>query len=325
MRDFGSRPGTRGSLRSEYMNLNRKRILLIVDGSEQSFQMAAYASALFPPNGTEVVLFHVMDKVPDAFWDWEKDPLIPQHVEYMKDWEGQKEKKIEQFMERARNVFLDAGFPPEAVIVRIRKKDESIVKDILNEARTGYTMVLMGRKGQSTIDDHMLGNIATKLLSKLSDIPICLVGEKPKAGKILIGLDSSEGAGRAAELVGKVLSSCELSLSLLYLVREPQHGDQEILGREHTMKLLEEAQEVIKPSFDSATKALICCGINQEKISTHVKTGVSSRAASLLEEARQGGFGTIVVGRRGLTEEFEMGRVASKLVQIAKDKVIWII
>lgn len=307
------------------MNLDRKRMLLIVDGSEQSFQMVQYASALFPPNGTEVVLFHVMDRVPDAFWDWEKDPLIPQHVEYMKGWEGQKEKKMEEFMDRARNVFLDAGFPPDSVSIRIQKKNESIAKDILNEAQAGYTMLLMGRRGQSTVDDHMLGNVATKVLSKLTNVPVCLVGGKPRAGKMLIGLDSSEGAARAAELVGKVLSSCELSLTLLYLVRKPQYGDREILGEDQTMKLLEEAKEAIKPSFDRAIRALSCCGINPARISTQVKTGVSSRAASLLEEARQGGFGTIVVGRRGLTEEFEMGRVASKLVQIAKDSAVWII
>ena len=43
--------------------------------------------------------------------------------------------------------------------------------------------------------------------------------------------------------------------------------------------------------------------------------------------ALPGGYGTIVVGRRGLStvEEFDMGRVSNKLVQAAKDRAVWVV
>jgi hypothetical protein len=51
-----------------------KKLLLAVDGAEQSFEAVRYVSQLFPPKRLEVVLFHVMTKIPDSFWDIEKSP-----------------------------------------------------------------------------------------------------------------------------------------------------------------------------------------------------------------------------------------------------------
>jgi hypothetical protein len=56
-------------------------------------------------------------------------------------------------------------------------------------------------------------------------------------------------------------------------------------------------------------------------------TGVASRAAAIYEEALRGGYGTIVAGRKGISrvEEFNMGRVTSKLLQLAKGLAVWIV
>lgn len=54
--------------------------------------------------------------------------------------------------------------------------------------------------------------------------------------------------------------------------------------------------------------------------------GYQSRAASLYNEAEKNGYGTIVIGRRGISvvEEFFMGRVARKITQMAKNSAVWI-
>jgi len=54
----------------------RRKILLAVDGSDQAFEAVRYVSRLFPPNRMEVVLFNVMTKVPESFWDVEKEPAF---------------------------------------------------------------------------------------------------------------------------------------------------------------------------------------------------------------------------------------------------------
>ena len=57
---------------------DRRRILLAVDGSEQAFEAVRYVSRLLSPNRMEVVLFHVITKVPESFWDIEKAPTLRQ-------------------------------------------------------------------------------------------------------------------------------------------------------------------------------------------------------------------------------------------------------
>jgi nucleotide-binding universal stress UspA family protein len=309
------------------MNLNRNRILLIVDGSDQSFQTAEYASKVFVPERTEVTLFHVMNKVPDTFWDWEEDPLVPQHIDYMKGWEAQKEEKMREFMTSAQQIFLDAGFPKEAVSWKIQKRESGIARDIISEAHKGYDALVVGRKGLSTLDDQMLGSVATKILGKLTDITVCLVGGKPKTGKFLLGLDTSQGSLRAVNFVAGAVGNCEPTVTLTHVLRTPDQGRMERFDREQVDKYMKEAQEALQPIFEKATRTFVEASANPGKIGSKTITGVPSRAGALLEEARRGDYGTIVVGRRGVSriEEFQMGRVASKLTQGGRNLAVWIV
>ena len=43
------------------MGSYKKKLLLAVDGSEQSFEAVRYVSRVFPPERLELVLFHVWE------------------------------------------------------------------------------------------------------------------------------------------------------------------------------------------------------------------------------------------------------------------------
>jgi nucleotide-binding universal stress UspA family protein len=309
------------------MRPNRERILLIVDGSEQAFEVVRYAGKLFNPGETEVVLFHVLDQVPDAFWDWEKDPLVPQYLEYMKAWEGQKEKKVQAFSSKAKELLVDAGFPQDAVVVSIQKRKEGIARDIIVESALGYSALLLGRKGQSTLEDQLMGSVANKLLARQRTVPLCLVGGRPRTGKVLIGLDNSRGAHRSVELMARILPGTNQSVTLLHVVRSPQGAADQAFSGDQVAKLEQNAQNAIQPAFEKAIQTLTDAGVQRTRINTKVITGASSRSTAILKEALADECGTIAIGRRGVSdvEEFEMGRVASKLTQIGKNFAIWVV
>ena len=52
-----------------------------------------------------------------------------------------------------------------------------------------------------------------------------------------------------------------------------------------------------------------------------------SISKTILEVQQEGGYGTLVVGRRGITkgEEFLFGSVSSKLVHNARDCAVWVV
>jgi nucleotide-binding universal stress UspA family protein len=307
------------------MDADRKLALLALDGSEQSLDAVRYISRILTLSNTEVVLFHVFEKVLPIFWDSEQDPLATKHLEYMAGWSAHKEKKIREFLEGARQILVRSGLPERSIVINFQMRKQGIARDILEESRFGYDVVAMGRRGLGTIDDSMLGSVAHKVLMHVRGPAVCLVGDKPKEEKILVGLDKSWGAMRAANFVGKMLNKGQPAITLAHVVRFPE--EEEGVSSEFFQKLRGEAQEEIKPHFEKVVRSLTVMGVNPIKIRTKVITGVVSRSTALLNEARNGGYGTIVIGRKGISEveEFEMGRVGSKLVQAARDMAVWVI
>ena len=294
---------------------DRKRILLAVDGSEQAFEAVRYVNRLLPPNRMEVVLFHVMTRVPESFWDMEKEPTLRQKLGDTGAWESQQKKEIQEFMEKARCLFLDQNIPEDAVSIKIRERKVGIARDIIHESQKDYDGVVVGRWGMSMLKDFLWGSIANKLIGRLINIPLCVVGGTSQIGKILMAIDASEGAMRALDYIGAMVDTSHWEVTLFHAIRE---FDTEELHR---------AEKSMASVFETASRHLEEAGFNRNQIDLKTVTGVHSRAAVIITEALKGGYGTIVVGRRGLTnvEEFIMGRVSNKVIHMAREMAVWVI
>ncbi|MFZ2446190.1 MAG: universal stress protein [Syntrophobacteraceae bacterium] len=308
----------------------QRRILLVVDGSYQAYETVNYVSGVLPPTGTEIELFHVTSKVPEAFWDLEKDPMWQQKVQTVRGWEVQQEKKIGEFMKRAHQVFVDANFPKSAVKINVRERKEGIARDIGAESHKGYDAVILGRRGLSTIQDLSLGGVASKVVLKVNDLAVWLVGGKPDTDKCIVGIDSSKGSMLAVDHLAKITDGLDKKVLLIHVIRQISDGPEESENaaiKEYQVARMEKAATEIEPILEQASQRLQAGGVKAENISTKVITGASTRAGTILQEARAGGYGTIVVGRRGVStvEDFDMGRVSNKLVQAAKDRALWVV
>lgn len=315
----------------------KKKMLLAVDGSEQAMEAVRYISKVLPPDQMEIVLFHVMTKIPESFWDLEKEPAFHHKIANIRAWEIQQEKIINEFMENAGALLLDAGFPKDSFTINIQERKEGIARDIVIESRKDYSAVVLGRTGLSELKDLVLGSIANKLMERVTHVPVWIVGGSPRPGKVLISLDTSEWAMKAVDYVGSMLDGSESEVLLFHAVRGfdifqrgsgksfvPNHDKDWI---ERAEKELTEASKAIEPAFEAAEKRLVAAGLATNKVSHKVVTGVGSRAGAVVAEAQQGGFDTIVVGRRGLSrvQEFFMGRVSNKVIQMARKMAVWVV
>ncbi len=292
----------------------RTKILLAMDGSDQAFEAARYVSQLFAPNQIDVVLFHVTTKIPESFWDLEEDPELMLKEAAFSGSEHQRQKALQESLEGARQLFLDRGVPENAVKVKIQERKIGIARDIFHQSQHDYDAVVVGRWGMSLLKDFLWGSIADKLLGRLTHVPLCVVGGTPQVGKILVGLDSSEGAMRAVDYLGTMVSPYG-EITLYHAVRA---ADEEIFRK---------AEESIKSVFEEATSRLENAGFRRSQITTRTATGVLSRAGAVIQYALKGEYGTIVVGRRGLSEveEFPMGRVSNKVIHMARELAVWVV
>ena len=304
------------------------RILLALDGSDRAFETVKYVSKIIPFQKMKVVLFTVYDKIPESYWDLERQPLFGPRAHSIRAWEIGREKTLSEYMHRAKEHLLASGFSEEAVTVRIHEREKGIARDIIKEAEKGYAALVVGRRGMSKIKTLVLGSVATKLVESISFAPLLMVGRAVASGKILIGLDPSEGSMRAVDFVARTLSDCDFcKVKLVHVIRgksDPTSGYHKLFTpKEYAV----EAQERIRRVFQRAKDRLVNAGFDSDQVSMKTVTGAESRAAAILAEAAEGKYGTIVVGRRGLSEvqEFFIGRVSNKVLQLAKGHAVWVV
>jgi nucleotide-binding universal stress UspA family protein len=109
--------------------------------------------------------------------------------------------------------------------------------------------------------------------------------------------------------------NADLKVTLYHAVRAP---DEEISHK---------AEESMKSVFEKATSRLEHAGFGRNQITARTATGVLSRAGAIIQYALKGEYGTIVVGRRGLSEveEFPMGRVSNKVIHMARELAVWVV
>lgn len=312
------------------MGVKMKRILLAVDGSEQAMDAVRFVCHTVQNAKAEVVVYQVMSKVPDVFWDLGKDPAWQQKIESLRAWEKQQETLAAAFMDSALVLFKEAGFSPGRVTTKIGRQKEGIARDIIAEARQGYDVVVIGRGKSSAEEGTPLGSVASKILSAATSFSLWLIGGKPNSDKILVAMDSSEGGLRAVDHTGTLFNHDNNFITLFHAIRGitvSSEGMEDIFPEAYRQQLMGDAEREIQPALQIAIDHLENMDISPERISTKIITSVRSRAVAIVQEAKQSGYGTIVVGRRGITEvaEFSMGRVTNKLTQLAKTQALCII
>ncbi len=306
---------------------SQEKILVPVDGSDRAINTVKYIARNDPFSRMRIVLFHVFSSVPESYWDLEKNVSSRAVIKQARAWEMSQKKLIRDYMERAKGLLEKSGFPMESIETKIQNRKKGIARDIIQEARNGYTAVVTRRRGITGLRGVVLGSIASKLLAKIVFIPLILVGKKPPGHRILMGFDGSQDAMQAVDFVGSVLGNFDYEVELLHVIREGELRLPETASIRPSKEFTTAAKKEMTSSFYLATKKLINSGFKSKSISTKMIIGKSSRAKAIADEARQYDFGTIVMGRKGRSRvrEFFIGRVTNKVIHMARDRSIWII
>ena len=66
----------------------KRKILLAVDGSDQTLEAVRYIGTLVRPDMTEIVLFYVGSGFPEVFWDMNRNPLYRSKKTKVMGWLG---------------------------------------------------------------------------------------------------------------------------------------------------------------------------------------------------------------------------------------------
>ena len=156
--------------------------------------------------------------------------------------------------------------------------------------------------------------------------------------KLLIALDSSEGAWRAVEYVAKTFGqTAGVQVTLLHILSglppafwDDGHvlQDKEREARQRLVVSWQKEQE--KNWLDLVNKArqhLTAAGLAQEAVANKFKPRYYDVAEDIINEAQTEGFNTVVMGRRGLgmAKALLLGSITRKVVDSAKGFAVTIV
>lgn len=308
---------------------DKLNILVAFDGSSQAMEAVRYVSRFFPADNTTANIFHVAVEVPEAFFDLGGDTGFHHAVVPVRAWASEVKKNMEAALTEAGDILCRAGFPDNAVKTTYHARKIGVARDIMAESKKRYDALVIGRSGVSRLKDVVIGTIANKLVSTSGHLPLAVVGGRPDVAKILVGYDGSNDAIQAVECVGKLMVSAEREVMLCYVVRSLNAylNADGVFNARQEKQWLDERRKAIAPAFDVAENRLIESGFYPGDIYKQVLEDKKSRSAGLVRAAREGGFGSIVVGRRGHSRirEFMMGRVSRKLLHMGRDMAVWVV
>lgn len=312
------------------------KILVLMDGSERTIMTARHLTEYLPGKATKrVVLFHVVSSLPEELREMEQEPGCAVLLERLKAQADQAQKLVLENLEQARQILVAGGMPEAAVEIRIQRAKKGVAQDIIEEARHGYTAVVMRRRGLGTLKNIILGSVAYKLLQSLTFIPVILVGKAPEVRRVLLAVDASSNSSRAVDFVIATLAGHDYDICVFHAVAglgaidfDPERdASQEISEEEHEEDCLDAFKQKVGRLVLNARDRLAAAGFDPARLSVKIGAGSRTRAEAIVKEAEEGGYGTIVVGRRGLSrvEAFFMGRVSHGVVHEGKRYTVWVV
>ncbi len=308
-----------------------RKILVAVDLSTHSLNAVKYVANHCAPADLWVNVLFVMPTAPETYWDLEKDDFFKERMKgKYAQWKRETKKKAQAFLDDAKSILTKAKFSENKVGLLLRERKVGIARDILKECTQGYDAVVVGRKGLSKLEDIFLGSVSNKIVQAVENVPVWVVGGDIKSNKMLLAVDASENSRKAVDYAGSFTADTQAEFTLFHVVRSVGLGfvDDLVLRDEETERqLLGEMERDVPRMFRSYKESLEKAGVEPERISSKSILHSTSRAGDILKEAREGTYGTIIMGRRGLSKvrEFLMGRVTNKVLSRAQGFAVWIV
>ena len=312
------------------MENSARKIVIPVDGSMNSFRSLDYLNLIYgPQQNLTVNLLYVLPTLPRILTEEEKEDK--EIITQIKNVEKKNIIMAERILAEAKTSLIEEGFEEENVVAVYQKMEVTIPRDICHWARSMEAdAILLGRRGRTDLTTFVIGEVCDKLVERCEGTPLWIVGGKVESKKVLLCIDASQNAVRAAEHAGSMLSGTDCPVTIFHTMRH--------LRRFVPVSLLEEAEELIHlwrtrsgqqlaMYINNAKDALLSAGIPEEQISIKVADGTRSEADDILGEALTNDYGTVIMGRRGasMVKEFILGSVSKKVLMHLSDLAICIV
>jgi len=153
-----------------------RKILIALDDSKNAMRAVEFIAEAFTPEN-EIMLFSVVQDTA-ALCEMNSPELIPYFVSQQDSFcvlEDKKKSLVEDALQNAVTFLTEAGFDAKHINTKLIPKKKGIARDIVDEAGSGYDIIVLGRRGLSGIKEFLFGSIAQKVLHLAKDVSVLIV------------------------------------------------------------------------------------------------------------------------------------------------------
>jgi len=306
-----------------------KKILLAVDDSVHSRHAIEYAVRMSSvAEDFTWTLFHVQ-------------PTISQFLlhEAKTDYKARAElKKIirknaedtQGILEKYKAQMVRTGIADKRINVATQPKVLGLVKDILDRAERGlYDAIVVGRRGLSRVQKAFMGSVTAKLVEHSRVIPVWVVDANVTSTTIMVAVDGSESSLRAVDhLSFMVGENPKIKVTLFHVM--PRLRDYCVIDFDDKDAGIDQViaqgdKRYIDHFYAHVRKKFSEAGIQENQIEIKVTRCTVNVGKAIVDEARKGNYGTVVIGRRGASKAFFMGSVSRYVLDRTSNRALWLV
>jgi nucleotide-binding universal stress UspA family protein len=307
----------------------KKKIVIAVDGSIHCAHATRYAAALAPTlPDLNLVLLNIQPALSQYLTQEVGDQS---HVrKALANLMAVNERNSRQMLDKARHQLLQSGIAPECIEVRTHVRINGVAQDILDVCQASqYDAVVIGRRGMSRMQELITGSVTANLLAQSQWTPIWMVDGEVTNPKTLLASDGSPNSLRAMDHLAFMFhGNLQAELHVVH-VRPRLHDLLALDLAPETLAATEAAlgssmQQHIDAFRGQAEAVMLRNGLKTQQLHIQIIESRFAVAGSIMETAREGGFGAIVLGRSsGAPKSLFVGSVARKVLQKTNNMAVW--
>jgi nucleotide-binding universal stress UspA family protein len=306
----------------------QKKILLAVDDTIHSKNAIHYAVKISNSiRKLSFTLFSVQPTVSQYLLDEAKKNV--QAAAQLKKVIQKNTEACQDILEKHRQLMIGLGVEEKRIVTSTQPKMMGLAKDIIEFGeKQMFDAILVGRRGLSKIQEAFMGSVTSNIIEHCRIVPVWLVDGQVSSERIMVAVDGSESALRAVDHLSFMIGNNRgIRIALFHVI--PKAGDYCVVdtGEKAALEafIRKSDRECIDHFYSYAIKKFSEAGISEKQIEVKTVKRTTNVGKAILSEAKKGDFGTVVIGRRGVSRAFFMGSVSRYVVDKMSDRAVWLV
>jgi nucleotide-binding universal stress UspA family protein len=307
-----------------------KKLIIAVDDSRHSKSAVRYVAGVYNVlKDMKLTLMHVQPTISQYLLEEAKKSS--QAYAELEKVNRKNTETADRLLAAYKEQMMALGIAEEDIQLNTQARMLGVAKDILVFSAAGkFDALVMGRRGLSGLGEVFLGSVSANVVNHSTDTPVWLVDEEGSSNDIMVAVDGSENSLKAVDHLALMMAK-NTDVKITFFHVTPRLQDFCPVDFEETRtEALEEIirrgdKECIDQFFLHANKRLTEAGIRENQIRVKVAEGVFRVGKAVLDEYRQGNFGTLVIGSRGMNKKYFTGSVSRYIINEFTGGALWVV